>query len=213
VHEFLRSHPFNENHKPEQEIPFIDLSEDAQMEVAIKASLQASQTPSTQHTSTKEMGQKKLEVKAEPSPIESQIPEKKAVVMLDETAPVKRKLTNEATPGAKQPKIEPLKAEADTTVITTTTSSSSTNETNGGDCTIQIRESNGNTLKRNFFSTQTVADIYDWISKKRTDDPKIPFRLVTPFPTKALEGDLKQMTLKDAQLTPRAVLIVQLITP
>jgi len=80
-----------------------------------------------------------------------------------------------------------------------------------GDCSIQIRESNGNILKRMFFSTDKVIDIYHFVSKNRTDG-NIPFQLMTPFPKRIFSTEeMMQKTLLEAELFPRAIVIVSLL--
>lgn len=79
------------------------------------------------------------------------------------------------------------------------------------DCTIQIRESNGNIIRQSFSSQDTVQDLHDFVSSHRTDG-KDPFELVTPFPRRALSGPILQQSLAEANLAPRAVIIVQLKT-
>eukprot|EP01118_Nematostelium_gracile_P004669 TRINITY_DN1556_c0_g1_i1.p1 TRINITY_DN1556_c0_g1~~TRINITY_DN1556_c0_g1_i1.p1 ORF type:complete len:466 (+),score=126.55 TRINITY_DN1556_c0_g1_i1:100-1497(+) len=79
-----------------------------------------------------------------------------------------------------------------------------------GDCSIQIRETNGNTMKRQFQKTDTVQMLYDFVSQYRTDG-NAPFQLMTTFPKKTFTGEMLSMTLQQADLTPRANVIVALL--
>eukprot|EP01132_Coremiostelium_polycephalum_P006609 gene6609-8178_t len=74
-----------------------------------------------------------------------------------------------------------------------------------GDCTIQIRCSD-ETLKGNFNSTDKIQNIYYFVQMKKgiTD-----FKLLTSFPKVELTGDLVFKTLKEMDLAPRAVLMLQ----
>lgn len=65
-------------------------------------------------------------------------------------------------------------------------------------------------LKRSFSSGSTVQHVYDYVARNRTDGKEDEFVLMTPFPRKSFSGESKNMTLQEAQLTPRAVLIVSL---
>jgi len=76
-------------------------------------------------------------------------------------------------------------------------------------CTIQIKLTNGQTLKQTFNSSDTLLVVHDWVSKNRTDGAK-PFALCNTFPRKVFsEQELKTITLIDAKLVPRGALIIQ----
>jgi len=75
-------------------------------------------------------------------------------------------------------------------------------------CTIQVKLTNGQTLKNTFKPTDTLAVVHDWVSKNRTDGNS-SFSLCNTFPRKVFsDQELKTITLTDAKLVPRGALII-----
>eukprot|EP01133_Synstelium_polycarpum_P005292 gene5292-6135_t len=76
-----------------------------------------------------------------------------------------------------------------------------------GDCTIQIRMPDGEALKANFNSTDKIQMLYYFITVKKGINN---FVLCTTFPRKELTGDILNKSLKEEELAPRAVLVLQM---
>eukprot|EP01091_Cochliopodium_minus_P014316 TRINITY_DN4837_c0_g1_i1.p1 TRINITY_DN4837_c0_g1~~TRINITY_DN4837_c0_g1_i1.p1 ORF type:complete len:558 (-),score=189.51 TRINITY_DN4837_c0_g1_i1:51-1724(-) len=75
-------------------------------------------------------------------------------------------------------------------------------------CTIQIKLTNGETLKNDFKTTSTLSEVHNWVSLNRTDGGK-PFALCNTFPRKVYtDKELTTVTLLDAKLVPRGALII-----
>ena len=76
-------------------------------------------------------------------------------------------------------------------------------------CEIQIRLPNGTKLQTTFQPTDTLDDVYAYVMANRTDASNDPFVLMTSFPKQIFEGSAASITLRDAGLCPRGVLLVQ----
>jgi len=98
---------------------------------------------------------------------------------------------------------------AQATVPTTDVIAPKKKEQDYNTCTIQIKLSNGQTLKQNFSPSDTLLVVHEWVGKNRTDGSK-PFSLCNTFPRKVYsDQELKTITLTDAKLVPRGALIIQ----
>ena len=81
-------------------------------------------------------------------------------------------------------------------------------ETDYDSCTIQIKLTNGETLKNQFKTTATLADVHMWVSLNRTDGQR-PFSICSTYPRKVYaDHELRSVTLIDAKLVPRGALII-----
>jgi len=74
------------------------------------------------------------------------------------------------------------------------------------ECTIQIRLTNGGRIENKFKSTDTIKQLFEWVSKNRTDGSG-SFLLMMTSPKKTFTPDM-QDTLLAADLVPRALLIL-----
>jgi len=76
------------------------------------------------------------------------------------------------------------------------------------ECQLQIRLTNGQQLKHNFLPTNTISEVIDWITQHRTDG-FASFILMTNFPKVVFDtAEKRNMTLLEAKLVPRGVLVV-----
>lgn len=76
------------------------------------------------------------------------------------------------------------------------------------ECQLQIRLTNGQALKHNFLPANTISDVIDWVTQHRTDGYS-SFVLMTNFPKVVFDtAEKRNMTLLDAKLVPRGVLVV-----
>jgi len=79
-----------------------------------------------------------------------------------------------------------------------------------GDCVLQIRLPEGNMIQLTQYSaTDRINTVYNYINEKIAK--KKPFQLLSNFPRKIYEGEALNLTLKEAQLAPRAVLLLKYI--
>jgi len=75
------------------------------------------------------------------------------------------------------------------------------------DCQLQIRLTNGQVLKATFKPSETIGSVVNYIEKNRTDGNN-PFTVMTTFPRKVFSPQDMNITLVDAGLVPRGVLVV-----
>jgi hypothetical protein len=88
-------------------------------------------------------------------------------------------------------------------------SSASKPAANYTECVIQVRLTNGQTIKESFRPEDTLAAVKRFIDEKRTD-PRAPFTMMIPMPrTVFTDSDLGR-SLKDLSLCPRAQITITL---
>lgn len=71
---------------------------------------------------------------------------------------------------------------------------------------IAIRLPNGKRLYRQFFCKNTIGNLYDYIESESDGLKEGTYNLMTPFPRKTYTD--RSMTLKDAELHPKAALMI-----
>jgi len=74
------------------------------------------------------------------------------------------------------------------------------------ECTIQVRLTNGGRIEAKFKPTDTLKQLFDWVTKNRTDGSG-PYSLVMSSPRKTFTPDMSD-TLLASDLVPRALLIL-----
>eukprot|EP00163_Fabomonas_tropica_P025823 TRINITY_DN454_c0_g1_i2.p1 TRINITY_DN454_c0_g1~~TRINITY_DN454_c0_g1_i2.p1 ORF type:complete len:174 (+),score=53.17 TRINITY_DN454_c0_g1_i2:1225-1746(+) len=75
-------------------------------------------------------------------------------------------------------------------------------------CLIQVRLTNGSTVRNKFEPTDTVKTLVDWIAANRSDGAG-NFVVITAYPRKQLGPADMSTTLADAGLTPRGQVSIQ----
>jgi len=95
---------------------------------------------------------------------------------------------------------------------------------NATDCSLQVRLPNGTNLKTNFRSNHKLRRVQELVlnelNKMReagvlsssSSSSSSSFRLVSPFPRREYEDGSLELTLAEAELVPRAVLVVELVS-
>jgi len=74
-------------------------------------------------------------------------------------------------------------------------------------CIIQVRLTNGQRLEGTFKPTDTLDKVFEYIQKNRTDG-SAHFVLTMSYPRKTFSAEVGKMTLLEADLVPRAMLIL-----
>ncbi|KAI7824373.1 thioredoxin-like protein [Gamsiella multidivaricata] len=89
--------------------------------------------------------------------------------------------------------------------------STKTVEGPGGSCQIQVRLIDGSTIRGSFEPTHTLQQVRDFIQANLdARGVQVPgFLMMTSFPRVVFENDTLMHTLQEAELTPRALLIVK----
>jgi hypothetical protein len=163
----------------------------------------------------REMGQKsavtyqerkEAQERADAARMKRQKEEEKAyLAKLKEQVRVEREARNAKLSGAAAPVAEP---QAAAPAASTSTAAAPAPIPDYTECQLQIRLTNGQAIKASFLPAQTIADVVDYVSKNRTDGTA-PFVLMTNFPKMVFDtSDKRNMTLLDAKLVPRGVLVV-----
>ena len=75
-------------------------------------------------------------------------------------------------------------------------------------CELQIRFPNGTKTQAQFCPEDTIQTVYDHVTTHQEGE-FYAFVLMSPYPRKKFEGDDMRMTLREAGLHPRAVVLVQ----
>jgi len=153
----------------------------------------------------------------------------------NEKNPKKRTISTHTQEPPKRPKKEDLTPKLESSVKNTSSDLESFNEpqtfaqqvsfiqkllsdrfedpsvTNKPDCTLQIRFPNGNTLKAGFPSTTPLKLILQYaLVKGKINTKGKSFSLVTTFPRRQYSlKELSTLTLKDTDLIPRAVIVLE----
>eukprot|EP01119_Soliformovum_irregulare_P017736 TRINITY_DN5316_c0_g1_i1.p1 TRINITY_DN5316_c0_g1~~TRINITY_DN5316_c0_g1_i1.p1 ORF type:complete len:493 (-),score=111.19 TRINITY_DN5316_c0_g1_i1:50-1504(-) len=194
---FLDKHFFDPLPTPQKKL--IDLSEDEQLMAAINASLHAEPSASTDETQSKSTKRKIVQNEPTPSDDGSQ----QEITPSSNAEDTKRKRIDP------QPSSQPSqKKDSNKSDVPSKGRSLADGETQSQDeCALMIRETNGNTLRVAFPVSSTIGEVYDWVSSHRTDGDHA-FQFVTPFPRRTFDRSNHDMTLTDAQLTPRSLLHV-----
>lgn len=71
---------------------------------------------------------------------------------------------------------------------------------------LQIKQPTGAPIIHTFQSSDTLENVYELVGQQITQ----PFKLMTTFPRKILDGENREKTLKELNLTPSAALVVNL---
>jgi len=116
-------------------------------------------------------------------------------------------------------RLERLRKTSHSTASSTPTSTSlpapsstptSTSSTIVQNCVLQIRLPSGSTQKVEFKSDTTLRTVHSYITQHFTNHDS-SFNLITTFPKKEFKDNMLDMTLQQADLAPRGVLLVQMI--
>jgi len=90
---------------------------------------------------------------------------------------------------------------------TSTPTATATPKTEFKECVLQIRLPDGNKIQGNFKPEDNLHTVIQYI-RESTKDTRSTMSLMTTFPKKVYEGDSLLTTLKDADLVPRGMVIV-----
>ncbi|KAJ4298591.1 hypothetical protein N0V88_003621 [Collariella sp. IMI 366227] len=77
-------------------------------------------------------------------------------------------------------------------------------------CSLQVRLFDGSTIRSRFLSTETIKDVRQWVDKNRSNDKNAyTFKvLLTPLPSKTIDGTEEDKTLQEMELVPSSTLIL-----
>jgi len=79
------------------------------------------------------------------------------------------------------------------------------------ECTLQIRLTNGKTIKQIFKSSDKMRQVFEFVERERSDGVG-PFNLMSSFPKKVFDHSNLDTQLSETDLVPRGQLILNKLT-
>lgn len=210
---FIKTHSFDDSRptvpRPESPKRLGDLTEEAQLAAAVAASLGKEIGAQIPETTTSTTSASSSAPTSTPTSASTSAPTSAPTPTVTTTTPTPVSTTTTTTTTATQPPpVEPTAPkEEPQPEPSPTLLAEHSNPSPDCSCTIQIRMPS-DTIKGFFRPTDTLRTVHQYVHLHL--EPKKNFVLVTTFPKKTYSGEQLDITLKQADLVPRAVLICEL---